>query len=133
MLLLEAFGPFGNDGNALPNPLPQALPPLVCSHTDHTDREADRWRAVGVAHGQAGEDPDVAWPQQAHLSRLTKQVLRLLKGAVRQQDLGVHLQTGKKSVSGKSQTREKTHAGTCSYYTLKISGLKFYPVWVNIL
>lgn len=72
ILFLEALGPFGYNCHALPHPLPQAFPPLVCYYTDHPDREADRWRAVGVAHSQTGEDPDVAWPQQAHLSCLSE-------------------------------------------------------------
>lgn len=93
MQLLEALSPFGNNGNTLPHSLPQTLPPLVCNHTDHTDREAGRWRTVGVAHGQARKNPDVPRPQQAHLSRLLKQKLCLLIGAVRQQNPGVHLQT----------------------------------------
>lgn len=97
VLLLETLSPFGYDGHTLPHPLPQAFPPLVRNHTDHTDGEADRWSTVRVAHGQAGEDPDVAWPQQARLSCLTEQVLSLLVGAICQQDLRVHLQTEKKS------------------------------------
>lgn len=90
---LETFCPFGNNGNTLPHPLPQAFPPLVCNHTNHTHREAGRWGAVGIAYGQAGENPDVPRAQQTHLSCLTEQVLRLVVRAVRQQDLGVHLQT----------------------------------------
>lgn len=108
VLLLEALSPIRYNGDTLPHPLPQALPPLVCNHTNNTNREADRWRAVGVAHGQAGEDPDVAWPQQTHFSCVAKQVLRLLVGAIRQQDLRVHLRTEKKSVSGNSQNRAET-------------------------
>lgn len=91
VLPLEALCAFGHNGNTLPHPLAQALPPLIRDHSNDTDGEAVRWRAVGVAHGEAGDDPDVAWPQQAHLSRLAKQVLRLLVGTVRQQDLRVHL------------------------------------------
>lgn len=102
VLLLEALSPFSYNGDTLPHPLPQALSPLVRNHTNNTDREAVRWRAVGVAHGLTGEDPDVAWPQQTHLSCLLKQVLCLLIGAIRHQDLRVHLQTENKSV------REKT-------------------------
>lgn len=91
--LLEALCPFGNDGDPLPHSLTQTFPPLVCYHTDHPYREGGRGKAVGVAHGQTGEDPDVAGPQQAHLSREPEQVLRLLVWTVRQQDLGVQLQT----------------------------------------
>lgn len=112
ILLLETLSPFGYDGHTLPHPLPQALPPLVRNHTDHTDREADRWSTVRVAHGQTGEDPDVARPQQAHLSCLTEQVLSLLVGAIRQQDLRVHLRTEKKSASGNSQNAGRKHSRT---------------------
>lgn len=77
ILPLETLCPFGYDGNTLPNSLPQAFPPLVGNHTDYTYREAGRWRAVRVAHGQTGKDPDVAWPQQTHLSSVFKEVLCL--------------------------------------------------------
>lgn len=107
VLFPEALSSFGDNGDSLPHPLPQALPPLVCYYTNHANWEADRWRAVGVAHGQAGEDPDVARPQQAYLSCLTEQVLCLLVGAICQQDLRVHLRTEARSLSSDSQNREK--------------------------
>jgi len=99
VLILEALGAFSYDGDALPHSLPQALTPLVRNHTNNTDGEADRWRAVGVADGLTGEHPDVARPQQAHLGSLSKQVLRLLVGAVRHQHLRVHLKQGNKRES----------------------------------
>lgn len=91
VLLLEALGAFRHDGHALPHSLPQALPPLIGDHANDADGKGVRWGAVGVAHGQTGEDPDVARPQQAHLGRLAEQELRLLVGAVHQQDLRVDL------------------------------------------
>lgn len=97
---LEALCPFGYDGDPLPHSLPQTFPPLVCYHTDHAYREGGRWNAVGVAHSQTGEDPDVAGPLQAHLSGKTEQVLRLLVRTVRQQDLGVQLQIENEQPNG---------------------------------
>lgn len=91
VLLLEALGPFGHDGDALPHPLAQALPPLIGDDPNNTDGEAVGWGAVGVTHSQARDDPDVAWTDQAHLSRLAKQELCLVVGTVGQQNLGVQL------------------------------------------
>lgn len=95
MLFPEAFSPFGYNSNTLSHPLTQAFPPLLSDHSNYTNREADRRRTVRVADGQTREDPDVAWPQQAHLCCLCKQVLCLLVGAVSQEDLSVHLQRGR--------------------------------------
>lgn len=93
VLILEALGSFRYDGNTFPHSLPQVLPPLVRNHANNADGEADGWRELGVADGLTGEHPDVAGPQQTHLSCLLKQVLRLLKRAVRHQHLRIHLRT----------------------------------------
>ena len=119
VLLLEALCAFSHNGDTLPHPLPQALPPLICDHSNDTDGEAVRWRAVGVAHGQAGNDPDVAWSQQARLSRLAKQVLRLLVGTVCQQDLRVHL--------GRTRTR-KTEIRLKLILVLALFPFKLKPI-----
>lgn len=99
VLPLEALGALGHDGHALPHPLAQALSPLVGDDADDAHGEGV-WRgAVGVAHGQTGQDPDVARPQQAHLGRQAEQELSLLVGAVGQQHLGVYLQAGNSCLS----------------------------------
>ena len=92
LLLPEALRPFDHYGHAFPDPLPQAFPPVVGDYANHPHWEAYWWKSVRVAHSQAGQDPDVARTQEAHLPSLEEKVLGLLVGAVGQQDLGVHLQ-----------------------------------------
>ena len=90
-LFVEALHPFDHDGHPIPHPFPQAHPPAVGDDADEAHREAVWWGHVWVPHGKAGEDPDVARPQQANLSGHSEQVLGLLVGAVYQQYLGVDL------------------------------------------
>lgn len=122
MLLLEALGTFRYNGDTLPHPLPQALPPLVRNHSNNADGEAVRRRAVGVAHGQAGEDPDVARPQQTHLGRVTEQVLRLFVGAICQQDPRIQLQTEKGVCLWKLSEQREESLNTQHYCGSSVTG-----------
>ena len=90
-LFPKALHTFHHNGHPVPHPLPQAHPPPVCDDADEPDREAVRWGDVRVPHCQAGDNPNVAWPQQSCLSRHGEQVLSLFMRAVDQQHLGVDL------------------------------------------
>ncbi len=81
---------------------------LLVSSSNYTDREALRWGAVGVAHGQTWENPDVARPKQTHFSCLSKQELCFLIGAIRQQDPRVHLWTEMKFFRGYAEKQKES-------------------------